>query len=43
MSMVDTFPLYSESTSRNSVYAYETYNPDGKAVVKDGIAEIAPA
>ena len=27
----------------HSVYAYETYNPDGKAVVKDGIAEIAPA
>lgn len=23
------------------VYTYETYNPDGKAVIKDGIAEIA--
>ena len=43
MSMVDTFPLYAEPTGRNSVYTYETYNPDGKAVVKDGLAEIAPA
>ncbi len=34
---------HAEPTSRNSVYIYETYNPDGKAVVKDGIAEIAPA
>ena len=26
-----------------SMYTYETYNPDGKAVIKDGVAEIAPA
>ena len=32
-----------QTAGRHSVYAYETYNPDGKAVVKDGIAEIAPA
>ena len=25
------------------MYTYETYNPDGKAVIKDGVAEIAPA
>jgi acyl dehydratase len=25
------------------VYAYETENPEGRAVLKDGVAEIAPA
>ncbi len=24
------------------VYAYETYNPDGKGIIREGIAEIAP-
>jgi len=27
--------------SRRMVYAYETYNPDGQAVIKGGIAEVA--
>lgn len=25
------------------IYAYETYNPDGKEVIREGIAEVAPA
>ena len=25
------------------VYSYETYNPEGKAVIKDGLAEVSPA
>jgi len=28
--------------TRRMVYAYETYNPDGHAVIKGGVAEIAP-
>ncbi len=32
-----------QSDQAAGVYAYETYNPDGKAVIKNGIAEIAPA
>ena len=34
---------HANAAGRHGVYIYETYNPDGKAVVKDGIAEIAPA
>ncbi|MGE4093830.1 MAG: dehydratase, partial [Candidatus Binatia bacterium] len=29
-----------EDTNSTKVYAYATYNPDGKEVIKDGIAEI---
>ncbi len=32
-----------QSDQQTGIYIYETYNPDGKAVIKDGVAEIAPA
>ncbi|HTY54432.1 MAG TPA: MaoC/PaaZ C-terminal domain-containing protein, partial [Candidatus Binataceae bacterium] len=29
------------ATDGRRVYAYETYNPEGRAVIRDGVAEVA--